>query len=100
MLDETPHSALAAMQQYEKEQAEQERIRKEKERERQEREFDKQVSLQMLNELKTQNAQLKKEYEESQVELKKSRKYNWIMLIISLVSVAIAIASFVVAIVK
>lgn len=100
MLDDTPHSAYAAMKQYEKEQAEQERIRKEKERERQEREFDKEVSLQMLNELKVQNAQLIKGYKESQIELKKSRKYNLIMLIISLVSAAIAIASFIVAIVK
>lgn len=100
MLDNTPHSALAAMQQYEKEKAEQEHIRKEKERDCQEREFNKKVSLEMLNELKTQNAQLKKEYEESQIELKKSRKYNLIMLIISLISAAIAIASFVAAIVK
>ena len=49
---------------------------------------------------KTQNAQLKKEYEESQVELEKSKKYNRIMLIISLVSIAIAISSFVVSIIK
>ena len=94
------HSALQLAQEVEKERIDQERIRKEKERERQEREFDKKVSLEMLNELKTQNIQLKKEYEESQIELKKSRKYNWIMLIISLISVAIAIASFIVAIVK
>ena len=94
------HSAYQLTQEAEKERIEQELIRKEKEHERQEREFDRKVSLEMLNELKAQNAQLKKEYEESQIELKKSRKYNWIMLIISLVSVAIAIASFVVAIAK
>ena len=94
------HSALQLDRETEKERIEQERILKEKEHERQEREFDRKVSLEMLNELKAQNAQLKKEYEESQIELKKSRKYNWIMLIISLVSVAIAIASFVVAIAK
>ena len=58
------------------------------------------LNLQALNELKAQNIQLKKEYEESQIELSKSKKYNLIMLIISLVSVAIAVASFVVAIVK
>jgi hypothetical protein len=49
------HSALQLAQEVEKERIEQERIRKEKERERQEREFDKKVSLEMLNELKTQN---------------------------------------------
>ena len=87
------HSAKQLFQEAEKERIEQERISKE-------REFDKRISLEMLNELKTQNVQLKKEYDESQIELKKSRKYNWIMLIISLISVAIAIASFVVAIVK
>lgn len=94
------HSALQLAQEAEKERIEQERIRREKENECQEREFDKKVSLEMLNELKARNAQLKKEYEESQIELKKSKKYNWIMLIISLISVVIAIASFVVTIVK
>lgn len=94
------YSASQLAQEVEKERIEQERIRKEKERKHQEREFDKKVSLEMLNELKTQNVQLKKEYEESQIELKKSKKYNWIMLIISLISVAIAIASFVIAIIK
>ena len=54
-------------QEAEKERIEQERISKEKEHERQEREFDKKVSLEMLNELKTQNVQIKKEYEESQI---------------------------------
>ena len=72
----------------------------EREAQKKEREFDKNVSLAVLNELKDQNAQLKKEYEESQVELEKSKKYNRIMLIISLVSIAIAIASFIVAILK
>ncbi len=94
------HSAYQLAQEAEKERIEQERIRREKEHERQEREFDKKVSLEMLNELKTQNAQLKKEYEESQVELKKSKKYNWIMLIISIVSAAVAIASMIIAIIK
>lgn len=94
------HSALKLARESEKERIEQELIRKEKERERIEREFDKKVSLEMLNELKAQNTQLKNEYEESQIELKKSRKYNRIMLTISLISVAIAIASFVVSIVK
>ncbi len=94
------HSSKQVAQEAEKERIEQERIHREKGHERQEREFDKKVSLEMLNELKFQNAQLKKEYEESQIELKKSRKHNWIMLIISLISVAIAIASLVVAIVK
>lgn len=76
--------------------------REECEREAQinEREFNKTVSLAVLNELKDQNAQLKKEYEELQVELRKSKKYNRIMLIISLVSIAIAISSFVVSIIK
>ena len=94
------HSAYQLVQEAEKERIEQERIRREKEHERQEREFDKKVSLEMLNELKTQNAQLKKEYEESQVELKKSKKYNWIMLIISVVSAAVAIVSMIIAIIK
>lgn len=93
-------SALQLAQEAEKERIEQERIRKEKEHERQEREFDKKVSLEMLNELKTQNAQFKKEYEESQIELKKSKKYNWIMLIISVVSAAVAIASMIIAIIR
>ncbi len=100
MYDQAAHSARALMEQAEKEKAEQERLRKEKEREHQEREFDKKISVEMLNELKAQNIQLKKEYDESQIELKKSKRYNLIMLIISLISVAIAVASFVVAIVK
>lgn len=94
------HSALQLAQEAKKEKIEQERIRREKEHKRQEREFDKQISLEMLNELKAQNAQLKKEYEESQVELKKSKKYNWIMLIISVVSAAVAIASMIIAIIN
>lgn len=72
----------------------------EREAQRKEREFDKNVSLAVLNELKAQNAQLKKEYEESQVELEKSKKYNRIMLIVSIVSAVLAIASLIVAIVK
>lgn len=94
------HSALQLAQEAKREKIEQERIRREKEHERQEREFDKIVSLEMLNELKSQNAQLKKEYEESQIELKKSKKYNWIMLIISVVSAAVAIASMIIALIK
>lgn len=54
------HSALQLAHEAEKERIEQERIRREKEHERQEREFDKKVSLEMLNELKAQNAQLQK----------------------------------------
>ena len=94
------HSALQLAQEAEKERIEQERIRKEKEHERQEKEFDKKVSLDMLNELKAQNVQLKKEYKESQIELKKSKKYNLIMLIISVISAAVAIASMIIAIIK
>ena len=94
------HSALQLAQEAKKEKIEQERILREKEHERQEREFDKIISLEMLNELKSQNALLKKEYEESQIELKKSKKYNWIMLIISVVSAAVAIASMIFAIIK
>lgn len=74
--------------------------KREREAQKNEREFNKTVSLAVLNELKDQNAQLKKEYEELQVELRKSKKYNRIMLIISLVSIAIAISSFVVSIIK
>ena len=40
------------------------------------REFDKNIFLEIVNQLKQQNAQLKKEYEESQKELKKSKRYN------------------------
>ena len=47
-----------------------EREEREREVQRKERDFDKNVSLAVLNELRAQNAQLKKEYEESQVELK------------------------------
>ena len=90
------HSAYQLAQEAKKDRIEQERIRREKEYERQEREFDKRISLEMLNELKAQNAQLKKEYEESQVELKKSKKHNWIMLIISVVSAAAAIVSMII----
>ena len=74
--------------------------KREREAQKNEREFNKTVSLAVLNELKDQNAQLKKKYEELQVELRKSKKYNRIMLIISLVSIAIAISSFVVSIIK
>ena len=74
--------------------------KREREAQKNEREFNKTVSLAVINELKDQNAQLKKEYEELQVELRKSKKYNRIMLIISLVSIAIAISSFVVSIIK
>lgn len=77
-----------------------EREEREREAQRKEREFDKNVSLAVLNELKSQNAQLKKEYEESQIELEKSKKYNRIMLIVSIVSAVLAIASLIVAIVK
>ena len=74
--------------------------KREREAQKNEREFNKNVSLAVLNELKDQNSQLKKEYEESQVELVKSKKHSRIMLIISLVSLAIAISSFVVSIIK
>lgn len=77
-----------------------EREEREREAQRKEREFDKNVSLAVLNELKVQNAQLKKEYDESQIELKKSKKYNRIMLVVALGSAAVAIASLIVAIVK
>jgi len=77
-----------------------EREEREREVQRKEREFDKNVSLAVLNELKAQNVQLKKEYEELQVELEKSKKYNKIMLIVSIVSPVLAIASLIVAIVK
>ena len=77
-----------------------EREEREREVQRKEREFDKNVSLAVLNELRAQNAQLKKEYEESQVELEKSKKYNRIMLVVSIVSAVLAIASLIVAIVK
>ncbi len=100
MYDPNANSARALMEAAEKEKEIQERLRKEKERERQEREFDKKISMEMLNELRAQNIQLKKEYEESQIELSKSKKYNLVMLIVSLISAAIAVASFVVAIVK
>lgn len=94
------HSAYQLAQEAEKERAEQDRIRLEKERQKQEREFDKKISLEIVNQLKQQNAQLKKEYEESQAELKKSKRYNLIMMIVTLVSTAVAIASMIIAIVK
>ena len=77
-----------------------EKERKEKEIQRIERQFDKDIQQQIVNELKEQNAQLKKEYEESQIELKKSRRFNKIMLVATIVSIAIAVASLIVAIVK
>ena len=94
------HSAYQLAQEAEKERVEQERIRVEKERQKQEREFDKNISLEIVNQLKQQNAQLKKEYEESQTELKKSKRYNLIMMIVTLISTAVAIASMIIAIVK
>ena len=90
---ENLNSARAVAEAAEREERERDALRKE-------REFDKNVSLTVLNELKAQNAQLKKEYEESQVELKKSKKYNRITLIVSIVTAVLAIASLIVAIVK
>ena len=72
----------------------------ERENQRKEREFDINVSLAVLNELKSQNAQLKKEYGKSQFELQKSKKQSRIMLIVSIISALAAIASLIVAIVK
>ena len=92
MLDNTPCSAMAVARQ-----AEEERI--ERECQQREKALDRKISLETLNELQSQNALLKKQIEESKIELEKSRKYNKTMLIIAVVSMAVAVASLIATIV-
>ena len=92
MIDNTPCSAQAAMEAEKREQKERERIEREKA-------IDRSLSLQTIEELRIQNALMKKERDESLKNLEKSERYNRIMLVVAVVSMVVAIASFVVAII-
>lgn len=88
MCNDVPTSARQVAEFYRKEEIE-------KERQRIERQFDKNVYLEMVNQLKEQNNILQKQYEESKVELEKSHKLNTKMFIVAIVSAVIAIVSLI-----
>ena len=76
-----------------------EKEQRQKEHERKEREFDKNVFLAMINELKTQTEQLNKQKNALDNEFKKQKKYNHNMFVATIISIVIAIGSLIVAII-
>ena len=94
------NSARAAARAYEEEARTQQRIEWEKAAARQIQE--KQIfALQESNRLLKEQLDLRiKENKDSAIELKKSKRMNWAMFIISVVSAGVAIASMIIAIIK
>ncbi len=73
---------------------------KRKEIETREKEEQKLLSLTAVLELQKQNQLLQKEHDEQAIELKKAKKQNLLMAIVSVLSALVAIASLIVAIIK
>lgn len=94
------NSARAAARAHEEEARTQQRIESEKAAARQLQE--KQIfALQESNRLLKEQLDLQiKENKDSDIELKKSKRMNWAMFIISVVSAGVAIASMIIAIIK
>ena len=92
MPDNIPSSACAAYNASKKEEAE-------KELQRREREFDKRALLEIIDQLRLQNAQLEKQNKESKIELEKSHKQNKTMMIWTIICAVAAVGSLIAAIV-
>ena len=95
MFDNTPTSAKAFSETYEKEQEGQKRARREKECKQLAIENNTIINLGTLNEIKNQNAQLKQVNETLKAELKKAEIHNIITTIIAVLSLIVAIISLV-----
>lgn len=92
-MNESINSAMAAASAFDKEQRQIEDAKRE-------REFDKTRYLEIVKELKSENLLLSEQYKEIKKELKETKKYNRTIIILTIVSITVAIVAVVVAILK